>query len=246
MHDAVQSLVVFDIETYAPPADKIDPQLLQAATRHCQNDAERQDQLSKLGLSPATGEVACVGLFDYVRVRPGLFYRSDLGNIDKLAPVIWKGHNADIQLHAKANERELLAAVWGVLEKFDCLVTFNGRSFDYPFLMQRSFLLNVPVQRHLFANRYKTDQHFDLCDYLSGFGSSRRMSLDLLSRAAGLVSPKDDGLDGSKVSSAIDAGQLKAVGDYCMRDVMTTAALANRAFNVFGDDLRAFALFSRP
>lgn len=236
-----KSLLVFDIESYAKPAAQQDEKILAGLTRYAKDEAEKKDILDKLGLNPITGEVACIGLFDWTRQRPAIFYRSDLGKIDNLTPFAWDEQNLDVQIQARANEKELLEAVWEILPRFDCLLTFNGRTFDYPFLMQRSFLLGVTTKRHLFANRYHINKHLDLCDYLTGFGASRRYSLDLLSRGMGLTSPKDDGMDGAQVSPAIDAGRLTEVADYCLRDVRATALLARQAFHCFPDDLSEFS-----
>lgn len=239
----VDSLLVFDIETYSRPAAQHDPKILDALTKSCRDEAERQDTLSKLGLHPMTGEVACIGLFDPIRARPAIFYRQDLGKFEALQAVTWENQSLEVTLQARADEKELLTSIWDVFRRYDCLVTFNGRTFDYPFLMQRSFLLGVEVKHHLYANRYQVSNHLDLCDYMSGFGTARRYSLDVWGRASGLGSPKDGGVDGSRVSEFIDAGKIAEVADYCMRDVMVTAALAKRAFSIFPTGLVDFASF---
>jgi DNA polymerase elongation subunit (family B) len=249
MYNEVSSLLVLDIETFSKPLAQQDPKILESLTRSCSNEQERQEMLDKLGLYPMTGEVACVGFFDLIRRRPGIFFRQDLGTIQKLAPISWprsssietKTSTIDINLQGKPNEAALLEAIWGVLEKYDCLITFNGRSFDYPFLMQRSFILGVPVKKHLYGNRYHTQKHLDLCDYLTGFGASRRYSLDLWSRTLGLTSPKDHGMDGSQVSSKILSGSFTEVADYCMRDVIATAELAAQSFKTYPNDLQPLA-----
>ena len=56
---------------------------------------------------------------------------------------------------------------------------------------------------------------------------SKRISLDSLSRALGIESPKGE-LDGSKVYDYYLAGRVDEIYDYCLRDVRATRAIYKR------------------
>jgi DNA polymerase elongation subunit (family B) len=45
------------------------------------------------------------------------------------------------------DEVEMLTAFWDVSKHLDQIVTFNGRSFDIPFIYLRSAILNIPISR---------------------------------------------------------------------------------------------------
>ena len=60
----------------------------------------------------------------------------------------------------------------------------------------------------------------------AGFGG--RVSLDALCRALNVPSPKEGGIDGSKVYDAWMAGQHDQIAAYNMADVVATAAVWQR------------------
>ncbi len=240
MAETVQSALIFDVETFSPSTDSIDPHISEALTKQCQSEAERQEARQLFGLYAVAAQVACVGLFDPRRQRPAVFYRQDLGTIEKANYVEWEEEALEVNIQGFDGEVALLEALWPAIEQFDTIITFNGRNFDCPFLMHRSFILGVEVKRHLFSNRYNIRKHLDLCDYLSGFGASRRYSLDVWARSLRVKSPKDEGIDGSQVGELIKAGNIQAVANYCIGDVIATAKLAKAACKSFTNDLADF------
>ena len=199
----------------------------------CRSDDEREAINDRLGLFAPTAEVACIALFDPIRVRPAVLYRKDLGDVPSLEPVVWQNEPFDVTGYDFANESELLKSFWQMIESYESMITFNGRGFDCPFITQRSLILGIRMTKGLSGNRYNVRQHLDLCDYLTHFGASRRYSLDLWMRALGMASPKSQGIDGSKVKEAIDAGKLIDVTNYCMRDTVATAELASKVASTY-------------
>jgi hypothetical protein len=88
------------------------------------------------------------------------------------------------------------------------LVTFNGRSFDMPVILQRSLRHGVPMAwfygRGDYRYRYSAAGHLDLCDLLAEHGAARYVSLDAAARLIGL--PGKTGVDGSQVEGLWHAG----------------------------------------
>ncbi|NIQ03121.1 MAG: hypothetical protein GWM98_24345, partial [Nitrospinaceae bacterium] len=86
-------------------------------------------------------------------------------------------------------EREMLEGFWEGAKEYDEFVSFNGRSFDVPFMMTRSAIHGVKPSKDLMSNRYLGSQrfgakHVDLLDQLSFYGAVRKKgNLHLWARA---------------------------------------------------------------
>ena len=122
-------------------------------------------------------------------------------------------------------EPMFLAEFWKAIARFHRFVTFNGRSFDGPFLMLRSAALGIPVSKNLVGYRYALKPHTDLLDVISFFGAARKWNLDFACKAFGIESPKEHGMDGFSVGPYYRAGRLREIALYCRRDVEATARL---------------------
>lgn len=108
------------------------------------------------------------------------------------------------------------------------LVTWNGRRYDVPVLVQRSMRYAMP-QPWYFGNRevryrYTEDGHCDLADAIADYGGSPMPKLDGVAKLIGLPGKFGD-IDGSRVGAALAAGRLRDIGTYCMSDAVQTAFL---------------------
>lgn len=101
------------------------------------------------------------------------------------------------------------------------IVTWNGRAFDVPVIMLRSFHHGVVHgwYHRDYQNRYN-GAHLDLCDTMSEYGH-KGIKLDAAARLIGL--PGKMGVDGSKVAALYAAGQMDTISAYCYTDVIQTA-----------------------
>lgn len=97
------------------------------------------------------------------------------------------------------------------------IVVAHYAMFDVRMLWQRAKILGVPVPVWwpIDAHKYRSDQVVDTMTLWAGHDD--RVSLDTLCRA--LKIPGKDGMDGSKVWDAIQAGNAKDVWIYCDEDV---------------------------
>jgi predicted PolB exonuclease-like 3'-5' exonuclease len=130
-------------------------------------------------------------------------------------------------------EAELVSRFWQVFESAETLVTFNGRGFDLPVLEIQALKHGLSLPRYFAAggskqtfrgSRYSDAYHLDLCDYLSNFGAaSRRGSLDVISRLAGL--PGKYSIAGEDVEYLFRQGRLKEINQYCTTDALQTFLL---------------------
>lgn len=110
------------------------------------------------------------------------------------------------------------------------LVTYNGRKFDVPVLVAACF--EAGLQLPLYYNdrnaryRFSDESHLDLCDQLVDFGAGRMGSMDSYAKLIGW--PGKVGTSGSDVAILHQRGDTEAIENYCLCDVMQTAALAVR------------------
>ena len=117
------------------------------------------------------------------------------------------------------------------------LVTYNGRGFDLPVIAARCLRHGVPL-RHYYRSRdvryrYSPEGHLDVMDYVADFGAAKPSKLDIVSKLCGM--PGKVGVDGKDVGPLVHAGRLKEVRDYCLCDVVQTAAVFLRVQLIRGE-----------
>jgi 3'-5' exonuclease len=127
------------------------------------------------------------------------------------------------------SEERLAREFWARAERFaGCMVTFNGRRFDFPVLELAALRYGIAAPAH-FADgagstraRYSTERHLDLADYLTNFGASGplRGGMDLLLKMIGLPGKME--VDGSQVQDLYDQGRTEEIHRYCRSDVVQT------------------------
>ena len=129
-------------------------------------------------------------------------------------------------------EKQILEKFWGIAKDASRFIGHNILDFDLRFIYKRSVILNVRPSRELSFARYRSDPIFDTMKEWEKWGS-QGVSLHKLSLALGLSSPKEEGIDGSKVYDFFLAGKADEIAKYCMRDVEATRNVYNRM--VFGE-----------
>jgi 3'-5' exonuclease len=122
-------------------------------------------------------------------------------------------------------------------ERKPCLVTFNGRGFDIPVILARCLRHGISL-RHYCAerdvrHRYSPDRHLDLMDFVADYGASRPSRLDVVAKLCGM--PGKLGVEGKDVGPLIHAGKYDEVRNYCLCDVVQTAAVFLRVQLVRGE-----------
>lgn len=236
---AEKLFLVFDIETAGIEWDQLTPSQQEYLLRGCETEAEQEEQKQLMALSPLTAQIVCVGL---------ALYRYDLqqreegyeGKVEKEAvllvdPQCSGEEQRKLQLEdgapvIAATETQVLRLFWKTLERYAHahLVTFNGRTFDAPFLMLRSAVLHIRPSVNLMAGtRWRYDRHTDLADELSFFGGGqtgpqRRYNFDFYAHAFGIPSPKGGEVHGYTVGEFFRQRKLLPIAEYCLRDVRAT------------------------
>ena len=224
--------LVFDIETVGEDFDTLDETSQDVLTRWIKKEsgsgedytAALADLKNGMGFSPLTGQIVAIGIRDVERSKGAVYFQTS----PKGKETSFEEGDCKFEV---MTEKEMLQKFWGVIEKYDTFVTFNGRAFDVPFLMVRSAIHSIRPTKNLLANRYlnyhpSNARHIDLIDQLTFYGAMRkRGSLHLWCRAFGIESPKAQGVDGDDVKALYEHGKSADIARYNARDLIATAEL---------------------
>ncbi len=132
-----------------------------------------------------------------------------------------------------ATEKEIVQRFYDGIQRYSPeLVSWNGSGFDLPVLNYRALLHGVNAERYWemgdsdrefrynnYLNRFHW-RHLDLMDALAGFQAGGRASLDQVATLLGF--PGKLGMSGDQVWDRYQAGDLKAIRDYCETDALNT------------------------
>ena len=140
------------------------------------------------------------------------------------------------------NEKKMLEDFWFIAGQCDLFIGHNITDFDLRFILQRSIILGVKPSwnrfqelgkkpwemfKYLSFARYQNLPIFDTMYEWSNWNNRDKVSLEHLALALSIPTPKD-GIDGSRVYEFYQAGQVKKICDYCLRDVEATRAVYKR------------------
>ena len=227
--------LIFDIETAGADFDALDEVTQANLTRWIRREAGTDedkynileaDLKEGLGFSPLTGEIVALGVLDTAKNKGAVYFQTPDAIIEEY-------RDANFVFRPKT-EKEMLEAFWAGAKRYAEFVSFNGRSFDVPFLLIRSAVHRVRPTIDLMSNRYLHSQygrarHIDLLDQLSFYGAVRRKgSLHLYCRALGIHSPKGEGITGDDISRLFKEKKYKEIADYNSWDLVATAELYER------------------
>lgn len=217
------SPLAIDIETVGLEWEDMDDEVQSYLLNRGKKGRTKEEVINHLSLSPGTGRIISIGMWRPKEEKGGVLLENP-DNGDK--PVEWAELSEEAMIY-RGNETEILSEFWRYISQgVGRLITFNGRSFDGPFLMLRSALLDIEPTRSFSPYRYSFTRHCDLAEVVSFFGARRLESLDFWCRQAGIESPKD-GMDGPEVGAAYREGKIEEIGKYCLRDAQATAELFN-------------------
>lgn len=225
--------LVFDIETSALPLETFDETQQEYLFRDAERlpteeeKAHRRAEISRqFNLWPFTAQVVCIAMVNADSGKGRVLYQAD--DFDEEA----EDPEAVVEFAPQVDESELLTAFWDAAQRYDTVVTFNGRGFDVPFLYLRSALLNVPITRKDWLGyRYQIEPHCDLAEQFTFYnvsgreGAARKFNLDFYCKAFGIPSPKAMGVTGLDVNDLLSEGRYREIAEYCLRDVHATVEL---------------------
>ena len=203
-----------DIETYGNldlisklPSVEPSKSLKDEAKIKADIEKKMRAQVSKMGLSPLFGKIACICL------------------------VNCEGEKVTF---AGTDEKDILTKFNDWLENppaksYRKLITYNGKGFDLPFIFKRMAILGISELDNLqdWNNRYKTDKHIDLMIEFCGHSMSDFIKLDVVADI--ILGEKKIEFDVFQIGDLIqDPIGLETVCEYCMKDTELTLRLAQK------------------
>ncbi len=209
--------IIFDIETAGKDLDTLDAPVQDYLLRNATSQDEKKEVEDSLSFYPLTAEIITIGMFDPDKRNGFIFFQN---NSDPTLPFEEDGCTFET-----GTEKEIIQKFWNTIQHYNQFITFNGRSFDCPFILIRSAVHHIRPNRELLPYRYG-DIHIDLLDQLSFYGAfRRRFSLDMWCRTFGIKSPKEEGITGYEVKGLYKAGKHLDIARYCAGDLRATADL---------------------
>jgi DNA polymerase elongation subunit (family B) len=128
-------------------------------------------------------------------------------------------------------EDGILERFWRTIIGYDRVITYNGRLFDVPYLMQRSLIRDLPISRNLITGRQP--EHVDVAEILTLRRATRMYGLGVWAQAIGAPSPKEGSVSGANVHEVFAMRRTKEIAEYCLLDVQATATLAERVLRLW-------------
>ncbi len=225
--------IVFDIETVGEDFDSFDETTKKVLTKWIERESDSEEEYknhladvkNRTGLSPLTAQVAAIGVLDVDRDQGAVYFQSPGEDVQE-----FEENGIKFQ---PMGEKAMLEKFWDIARQYDEFVSFNGRSFDVPFMMLRSAVNRVRPSKNLMGNRYLDRQrddslHIDLFDQFNFQGAVRRRdSLHLYTRAFGIDSPKAGGVAGDDVASLYKERKFTDIARYNAGDLRATRDLYN-------------------
>ena len=176
----LKEYLVFDIETAPIEWDTLAESQQEYLLRNAQTEEEIEKRKFEMALTPMTAHVVCIGLQMMKQQEDGTYEMTSRAAFSSVPDSVYE-ENKDIELSTGAHcyirrEEKVLTDFWAILTKYPraCLISFNGRNFDAPFLMLRSALLGIKPSRNLMAGtKFNYQGHIDLIDELTFYAGSQ-------------------------------------------------------------------------
>lgn len=130
------------------------------------------------------------------------------------------------------NEKKTIEEFWEIAKDVNLFIGHNVIDFDMRFIYQRSVILGVRPSKDLSFARYRSAPMFDTMREWGKWAFGQNVGLEHLALALGIPTPKE-GIDGSQVADFYQAGKVKEICDYCMRDVEVTRRIYNKMNFIF-------------
>lgn len=225
------SKLVFDIETIWEDFDSMDSITQELLTKYIKKDSQNNDEYEKnlemiksgLWFSPLTWEIVTIWVYDIEKNKWTIYFQAPNSDIDDF--------EIDNFKYKVLNEKEMIERFWQWAQEYNEFISYNGRSFDVPFILLRWAIHEIRPTKDLMANKYTSYQkswslHIDLLDQLSFYWAVRRKwSLHLYCRAFWIKSPKWDGISWDEVTTLFKQKKFEDIAKYNAGDLIATAKL---------------------
>jgi 3'-5' exonuclease len=202
--------LVFDIETVGCEFETLSESQQEYLLRFAEQESDftKKEHLIEeakryLSLYPFTSKIIALGMMNTENEKIMVLYE---GNENEE----WVGEDSDVK-YKPMDEHQMIKYFWKYADKSEKIISFNGRSFDIPFIMIRSAFQKIKPSRNLMKNRYDSSLHVDLLEQFTFYGITKKFNLDFYCHAFGIESPKEKGITGMDVKELYKAGRIKDI-----------------------------------
>lgn len=217
--------IIFDVEMAGEDFEELDQTTQDSLTKRARSfsglrqkqEIERVKQ--ETSLSPLTGEVITLAIWDLEQDKGAVYYQSP--RKDQSSELVMPdGYKTQV-----LSEAEILIRFWSQVLLADRVVSFAGRTLDIPYLMIRSAIHGIRPSANLMSSSGKRPKHIDLYELLTfNRMSIKKGGLHLWARGFGIKTSKE-GIDGSEVTSYYRQGRYREIAKYCAEDTRVTKEL---------------------
>lgn len=188
----------------------------------CKYDSEDYSFEDRMALYPETGKIAAIGGKNILSQKGFVVFQAGAQIKDH-----FEEEDRNLTLYGCENERELLITFWQIISSMQKngfhlsrLITFNGKSFDVPFILMRSAANQIPIA-HSLGHKEK-NFHIDLLEECRFNRQKRRFSLDIIARTLGLESHRSKEYNGKNVWKWFEESAFDEIAFFCYEDVELT------------------------
>ncbi len=204
--------LVFDIETLGKKFEELD----EVEQDYLLNNLEKAEPDKEI----AKGKTALYSIFGTVCAIGAVDFGNQTGIVLSLSEKEIKPEKENFTYKTFETEKELLEEFWKLTTNYEQFVTYNGDTFDFPYLMIRSGINRVKMPFEI--KRWGSEKFIDL---QAKIRQNHGFKLEMLCKAFGIENPKGEGVHGDQVSELYNAGEFNKIADYVARDATATAEL---------------------
>ena len=204
--------MVFDIETVGKKFEELDEVEQDYLLNNLEKATEdKEEAKKKTGLYSIFGKVCAIGAYN-----PS----SNKGIVLLIGEKDLVPEKENYSYKIFANEKDLLTEFWKIAAEYELFVTYNGDTFDFPYLVIRSGINRVKVPFEV--KKWGSDKFIDLQTKIR---QSHGFKLEILCKAFGIENPKEAGVHGNDVNDLFDNKDFQKIADYVARDAYSTTQL---------------------
>lgn len=233
-------MLIMDIETAPDLTDSVYVRTKSAKLgdkrkkgENLQSDIQEK-VLNEFPLHPLTGIITAVGFLTDGEIQSNIF--SDNFEVLNIEP---NQVYTNLITLEEYDENTLLTKTWDIISEFiDAgmpIVTYNGKEFDFPFLIRRSMMLGVPRPLNInvdeLTSKFSSQQHIDLFQILHTYREIQKFKMIPLNEWAYRMKVIDDlnsGDTGADCISYYFANNFEALRNHLLSDLVKTYLIINK------------------
>lgn len=225
--------LVLDIETVGLSLEEFFSSYEQHSLKKYDDETSRFED--KMALYPPSAMIVAIGGKNMVSGKGFVFFQAGAEFKEE------DEHDKNLTLYGCYDEKNLLEQFWKTIAamdqggyKFQKLVTFNGKSFDLPFLFFRSAVHDIKIIHSLGYKGGHSNFHCDLIEETGFFRKVRKFSLEVIARSLGFNPHRTEDFNGKKVWEWFHEGNFDEIVSFCYQDVELTEKIYQKLKKSWG------------